>query len=120
MTLPKKEPYVMYTFDTPQDAEAALLELPCIHVAEDSHKLICTEVLIFGYYPTEEGKYQTVIGGDELTHELWEQAKASFARHGGHRRNDLEPEKHAIAVSVPKGAAGNPAKWCLRKNSTSK
>ncbi len=105
---PKKDPFVMYTFDTEKDAREALLELPCIHVAEDSQKLICTEVLIFGYYPTAEGKYEAVICGDELTHELWEQAKASFSKHGGRRKNDLEPEKQA--PSAPKAKKAKPGK----------
>lgn len=78
---PKKDPFVMYTFDNEKDAREALLELPCIHVAEDSKKLICSEVLIFGYYPTGQGKYEALVCGDDLTHEVWQQAKESFARH---------------------------------------
>lgn len=101
---PKKDPFVLYTFDTGKDAREALLELPCIHVAEDSQKLICTEVLIFGYYPTKGGKYEAIICGDELTHELWEQAKASFSKYGGRRKNDLEPERHAAPFPKAKTA----------------
>jgi hypothetical protein len=100
----KKDPFVLYTFDTAEKARAALLELPCIHVAEDSQKLIATEVLTFGYYPTDEGKYEAIICGDDLSHELWEQAKASFSKHGGIRKNDLEPERRATkqaAVKAP-------------------
>ncbi len=100
---PKKDPFVMYTFDNDGDARKALLELPCIHVARDSQNLICTEVLIFGYYPTEQGKYEAVICGDDLTHEIWQKAKESFAKHGGQRKNDLEPEKRATpAIKVKK------------------
>lgn len=91
----KKDPFVLYTFESEKDAREALLELPCIHIAEDSKKLICTEVLIFGYYPTEKGEYEAVICGDELDHELWMAAKDSFAKHSGKRKNDLEPEKRA-------------------------
>lgn len=104
---PKKEPFVMYTFDNEEDARKALLELPCIHMAQDSQKLICTEVLIFGYYKTKQGKYEAVICGDDLTHELWQQAKDSFAKHGGKRKNDLEPEKHAVRA---KAKEAKPAK----------
>lgn len=102
---PKKDPFVLYTFDTEKDAREALLELPCIHVAEDSGKLICTEVLIFGYYATKEGKYEAIICGDDLTHELWEQAKASFIKHGGRPRGqgELEPEKRAARVQKAEG-----------------
>ncbi|MBA7687180.1 hypothetical protein ES703_95640 [subsurface metagenome] len=101
---PKKEPFVVYTFDVDKDAREALLELPCIHVAEDSQKLICTEVLIFGYYPTEQGKYEAIVCGGDLTYELWEQAKASFSEHGGRRKNDLEPERRATAAVKVKAA----------------
>jgi hypothetical protein len=102
MPLRKKDPFVMYTFDAEEQAREALLELPCIHTAEDSQKLICTEVLIFGYYPTEGGTCEALICGDELTHELWELAKASFGRHGGRLKNDLEPETRATSAPEPK------------------
>jgi len=105
---PKKDPFVMYTFDNDEDAKKALLELPCIHMAEDSQKLICTEVLIFGYYKTEQGKYEAVVCGDDLTHELWQMAKESFAKHGGQRKNDLEPERHTTPPAKAKEA--KPAK----------
>src|SRR5689334_20953941 len=52
MASSKKDPYVMYIFDNANGAHTALLELPCIHVAEDTGNLICTDVLIFGYYQT--------------------------------------------------------------------
>lgn len=99
MQKPKKAPFVLYTFDTEQAAKEALLELPCIHLAQDSHQLICTEVLIFGYYRTKEGKYEAIICGDDLTHTLWEQAKESFTKHGGRKKNDLEPEQKAASLS---------------------
>lgn len=101
---PKKDPFVLYTFDTEKDAREALLELPCIHVAEDSGKLICTEVLIFGHYATKEGKHEAIVCGDDLTHGLWEQAKASFIKHGGRPRGqgELEPEKRAAPVQKAK------------------
>ena len=107
---PKKDPFVLYTFDTERDAREALLELPCIHVAADSGKLICTEVLIFGYYAAREGKYEAIICGDDLTHELWEQAKASFIKYGGRPRGqgDLEPEKRTAPVQ--KAEAPQPGK----------
>jgi hypothetical protein len=97
MTSPRKDPFVCYVFDDEEDARAALLELPCIHVALDTDKLICTEVLIFGYYQSENGKYEAILCGDDLTHERWEQAKASFIKHGGHpfRQGELEPVKFA-------------------------
>jgi hypothetical protein len=103
----KKAPFVVYTFDMEQAAREALLELPCIHLAQDSQQLICTEVLIFGYYRTEEGKYEAIICGDDLTYALWEQAGESFTKHGGRKKNDLEPERKAAA---PSKAATKPGK----------
>ena len=103
----KKDPFVMFTFDNDGDAQKALLELPCIHVAQDTQKLICTEVLIFGCYKTEQGKYEAVVCGDDLTYALWQQAKESFAKNGGQRKNDLEPEKRATPV---KAKEAKPAK----------
>lgn len=41
----KFEPYALYVFDEESDAREALLELDCIHVGEDTGKLICTETL---------------------------------------------------------------------------
>ena len=107
ITSPKKDPFVLYTFDTEDAARDALLDLPCIHVARDSGKLICTEVLIFGCCRTEEGKYEAIVCGDDLTHELWEKAKARFAKHGGRRKNDLEPASRA---AVPKAQPARPGK----------
>jgi hypothetical protein len=101
---PKKDPFVVYTFDSAEDAQNALLELPCIHLAEDTKNLICTEVLIFGFYPTEQSKYEAVVCGDDLTHELWQKAKDSFAKHGGTRKNDLEPEKDTARPAEAKEA----------------
>lgn len=95
MTKQEKAPFVMYRFDSEGDAREALLELACIRMAEDSHKLICTETLIFGYWRAEDGKYEAVVCGTDLTEDLWEQAKGSFETHRGSRKNDLRPERRA-------------------------
>lgn len=91
-------PFVIYYFDNEKNAREALLELPCIHVAQDSLKLICTEVLDFGYYPAGDGAYAAFICGNDLTHDLWEQAKTSFGKHNGTPRNEQEPEKRSAPV----------------------
>ena len=91
-------PFVIYYFDNEKNAREALLELPCIHVAQDSQRLICTEVLDFGYYPAKNEAYAAFICGKDLTHELWEQAKTSFAKHNGTPRNEQEPEKSSAPV----------------------
>jgi len=105
ISMPKKDPFVMHTFDQKEDARSALLELKCIEVAEDTNNLICTEILIYGYWRTDEGTYEAVICGDELSYELWEQARESFARHGGRLKNELEPEDRAAKPAVGGGSA---------------
>lgn len=108
MASPKKEPFLLYTFDDETAARAALLALPCIHIADDSGRLICTEVLFFGYYQTERGQYEAILCGGELTHELWAQAKASFIQHGGRPRGDGELEPPVSRNSAPKAQAPRP------------
>ena len=95
----RKDPFVNHKFAREEDARAALLELPCIHIASDSGKLICTQVLIFGYYKQTDGQYEVVICGDELPLELWEEARTSFAKHGGRLKNELAPENRSRPAS---------------------
>ena len=98
LTCQLDHPFILYTFDREEDAREALLELPCIHVAEDSGKLICTEVLTYGVHPTEhlasgdDGAYATILAGADMTCQLYRLAEDSFKRHGGRRKNDQELE----------------------------
>jgi len=95
----KFEPYVLYEFDEGSDAKEALLELDCIHIAEDTGKLICTETLVFGYYQRDDGKWEAIVCGEDMNHELWDAAKNSFVNNGGQRKNDQEPEERASTTS---------------------
>jgi len=100
MTSPKKDPFVMFIFDTKETAHKALTDLSYIHVAEDSGKPICTHVLNFGYYPMDYGgttRYEAWVCGSELTHEMWREAMEKFKAHGGQRKNDQEPEESTAA-----------------------
>jgi len=101
---PKKDPFILYTFETEKDAKEALLEIPCIHIAQDSGRMICTEVLTYGYYPTEGTKYEAILCGGDLTHVTWEIAKNSFIKHGGKPKGlgELEPPKSAPAAQTVK------------------
>lgn len=101
MSSERKDPFVLYVFDDGEAARRALMELPCIH-EEESGQLVCSEVLTFGYYAQREdgretGTYEAIICGDDLTRELWDQAKVVFTKHGGVRKNDKEPEANAGA-----------------------
>ena len=88
-----KPPFTMYIFDNAEDAEKALLELPYIHKAIDTGKLICDEVFIYGYYKVADANYEAIICGKDLTYEQFTQAEKAFEKYGGKRKNNLEPEK---------------------------
>jgi len=96
----KFDPFVMYVFDQENDARDALLELDCMRLAEDSGKIICLETLVYGFYKREDGKYEALVCGDELSHDVWEAARASFAKHGGVKKNEQEPAKTEKAPAV--------------------
>ena len=107
----KKDPFILYIFDSEADARLALLELPCIHAAQDTQRLICTEVITYGTYPTEDGHYEAILAGGDLTHQLWEQAKAAFTRHAGKMKNQQEPESRAPAAPPRKAASPDKVKY---------
>ncbi len=92
------DPFVISVFKSDNDAREALLEISCIHLNRHNN-LTCSEVLIYGYYPLtssgeETGLFEAFIAGDDLTYELWEEAKASFAKHGGQLKNEQQPTRH--------------------------
>lgn len=99
----KKDPFVLYAFDSEKDAREALLEVPCIHIASDSGRMICSEVLNYGYYPTEGTQYEAILCGGDLTHATWEIAKNSFIKHGGKPKGmgELEPPQSAATIPQP-------------------
>ncbi|RAP54583.1 MAG: hypothetical protein BZ137_01475 [Methanosphaera sp. rholeuAM130] len=100
-----KPPFTMYVFDNPNDAEEALLELPYIHKAADTGNLICDEVFIYGYYKVSEDNYEAIVCGKDLTYEQFTQAEEAFEKHGGTRKNNLEPDK--TVVTKPKDDTPN-------------
>lgn len=99
----KHDPFVMSVFQTEGASRQALLELPCIHEDENG-KLICTEILVYGYYPRDDGAYEALISGNDLTIDLWSAAKASFEKHGGKLKNDLKPIRSARIRSSAKNS----------------
>lgn len=89
----KFEPFILYVFDNEKNAHNALLRTGVVHSARDSGKLICTETLTFGYYQRDDGKYEAILCGGDLTHELWEKTKECFLQYGGILNNEQEPIK---------------------------
>jgi hypothetical protein len=98
----KKDPFVLYAFDSEKDAKEALLEIPCIHIAQDTGRMICSEVLNYGYYPTEGTKYEAILCGGDLPHETWEIAKNSFIKHGGKPKGMGEMEPPRTTPAIPR------------------
>jgi hypothetical protein len=102
----KFDPFALYVFDQETNARDALLELGCMHLARDSGKIICTETLVFGYYKREnDGKYEAIVCGEDLSHEVYETARTSFIKHGGVKRNEQEPEMAKKPKSSPTQSA---------------
>ncbi len=88
----KRDPFALYIFERDADARAALLDMPYIHEAVDTGNLICSEVLLYGYYQAENGKYEAIICGEDLSLEMWERARQSFHKYGGVVKNEQAPE----------------------------
>jgi hypothetical protein len=106
----RKDPFILYIFDNVQDATAALLGLSFIH-QNPGGGLVCTEVLVYGYYRRDDGLFEAIICGDELTIEMWEMAKVSFESHNGRRKNDLQPTRSAANASNRSSADASRVKF---------
>ncbi len=89
----KFEPFLLYKFKDEADAVRSLLDIECIRIAEDTEELICTEVLIYGYYPVEGNEFEAVLCGEEMSHHLFVNAKKAFIKNNGIKLNELEPAK---------------------------
>lgn len=87
-------PFLRYVFDTHLIAEEALLSLSCVHQAEDTGHLICTEPITMGCYRTIDGRYEVFLAGDQLSYKTWSEATENFSRHGGRYRNQQRPETY--------------------------
>ena len=93
-------PFIIFTFPTAESAEGALLELPYIHKATDSGKLICERLMTFGYYEVSEnnkplGFYEALVTGHDFTLDEFNQAEQVFKEHGGTLKSHDAPETSA-------------------------
>ncbi len=91
-----KDPFVRYTFTSMEEARVAVMELPCMRIAQDTRVAICTELLIYGWYQVDEGRYEAILCGPDMTWNLWQAAKKSFKMHGGVLKDELSPSEHSI------------------------
>ncbi len=107
---PQKEPYLLYSFPSENAARDALLELPCIHIAKDTNKLICTVALTYGYYDSGNGSFEAIVAGMDLHTELFETSRNSFRKHGGKPcgEGELAPAPTANITTASLPAAEKP------------
>ena len=115
-----KPPFTLFTMPTQESGEEALLELPFIHRASDTGKLICDRIMTFGVYEVTENKkptgtYEAIVCGSDLTAEEFEAAEAALLKHGGKRKNAQKPEGEVKPVLVENG---NPELVKFKENLT--
>jgi len=107
--LKKFEPFLLYKFNDETDAVRALMQIECIKIAEDTEELICTEPLIFGYYPVEKGSYEVIFCGESLNNSLFDKVKAVFETNNGEVINEKKTEeKKKEPVPVVKNETEKP------------
>jgi len=87
-------PFLRYVFDTRLQAMEALLSITCIHPAEDTGHLICTEPITMGCCRLIDGRYEVFLSGEKLTYKTWSEATEKFSLHCGQYRNQLRPETY--------------------------
>lgn len=87
-------PFLRYVFDTHLQALEALLSVTCIHQAEDTGHLVCTEPITLGCYRMIDGRYEVFLAGDRLTYQTWSEATEKFSSHNGRYRHQLKPETY--------------------------
>jgi hypothetical protein len=87
-------PFLRYVFDTRLQAVEALLSVTCIHQAEDTGHLICTEPITMGCCRMLDSRYEVFLAGEKLTYKTWSEATEKFTSHRGQYRNQLRPETY--------------------------
>ena len=85
--------FILYHFPSTDNARRAFQELGFIKVAQDTGQIICTEVLVYGYYTRYDGKVSGVLAGRDLTVEDYEAGKNAFEKYGGKLFNEIKPTK---------------------------
>jgi hypothetical protein len=119
---------VVYEFPGKGRAEvlAAMLHLPCMHMAVDTKELVCCEPMEFGVYENEpedersKSVWEAILRGEALTAELFELARLAFTQHGGVQVTAVAPGPPAgqlpVAATVAELADSDDAVEFLREN----
>jgi len=87
-------PFLRYVFDTQLQAMEALLSVTCIHQAEDTGLLVCTEPITMGCCRMLDSRYEVFLAGEKLTYPTWSEATEKFSARHGRYRNQLRPETY--------------------------
>lgn len=116
MGLSVKPPFTLFTMPSAESAKSALLELPFMHEAGDSGKIICERLMTYGYYETTlndmpTGKYEVLVAGNDLTLDEYNLAEEAFKRQGGICKNHDAPEASVKADDT----AGDASKVTYRE-----
>ena len=103
-----KPPFTLFSMPSRESGEEALLELPFIHRACDTGKLISDRLMTFGVYEVTQnnqptGTFEALICGSDLSIEEFEAAEAALEKRGGKRKSSLKPEGEIKPVLVEKG-----------------
>lgn len=116
--LKKFDPFLLYEFSDETDAVTALMNLDYIKVAHDTEELICLKPVIYGYYPTSEGKYEVILCGKEINVRMFSEVEKVFEKYKGKKINSKKPEdKKKVATKEP---AVKPVLKTLIKKKTGK
>lgn len=78
-------PVISYSFHSLDNCIKSMCDLDYIHIAKDTHQLICTEVLTFGVVKSPTGIFETIILGKGLSQRMFLSARTSFLKYGGER-----------------------------------
>lgn len=105
-----KPPFTLFAMPSKKAAEKALLELPFMHRAADTGKLICDRMMTFGVYETEKngsltGEFEAMITGNDLTLAEFNLAEEALERHSGKRKNSAAPDASVQAEKIAFGDA---------------
>jgi len=91
------DPFVQYSFDTKESAEAALLELPFINREQSTGLLACSEMFTFGVYRDENtsdpefGKYNAIVAGKSFSKVQYDKMCSICESAGASKYGGIEP-----------------------------
>jgi hypothetical protein len=106
----KGHPFLCFTFNDEAHAKNGISSISFIKKASDTNEFISLEILEYGCYETEKtGKWEVIIWGENLTIEMFNEAKSNLEKAGGVMKGERVPIKHSSSgpkpAQKPKGKA---------------